>query len=150
MGIPLSPLTVQVRALAGPQACRNNKSQMWLTMASRLRLLRSLTLMLASDIEAGGCRLPLRAASGAWNFLLAPATRWMSCRGDHAQRPVEKVVAMAAPEGLVAGRVGQQRGHARRERGGWSDWARPLACRRRGRRELPERAAASWSGGSCS
>jgi len=88
------------------QACRNNKSQMWLTMGLQAQILRSLTLMLGRRHRAGGCRLPLRAASGAVEF---PVWRQLpaGCLAEvtRATSPSRRSSPWLAPEGLLAGRV---------------------------------------------
>ena len=88
------------------QACRNNKSQMWLTMGLQAQILRSLTLMLGVDIELEAVGYPYGPPLAPWNFLFG-ASYPLDVLPKVITRnvPVEKVVAMAAPEGLVAGRV---------------------------------------------
>jgi outer membrane protein OmpA-like peptidoglycan-associated protein len=88
------------------QACRNNKSQMWLTLGLQAQILHSLTLMLGVDIELEAVGYPYGPPLAPWNFLFG-ASYPLDVLPKVITRtvPVEKVVAAAPPEGLVAGRV---------------------------------------------
>jgi outer membrane protein OmpA-like peptidoglycan-associated protein len=88
------------------QACRNNKSQMWLTLGLQAQILHSLTLMLGVDIEMEAVGYPYGPPLAPWNFLFG-ASYPLDVLPKVVTRtiPVEKVVAAVAPEGFVAGRV---------------------------------------------
>jgi outer membrane protein OmpA-like peptidoglycan-associated protein len=88
------------------QDCRNNKSQMWLTLGLQAQILHSLTLMLGVDIELEAVGYPYGPPLAPWNFLFG-ASFPLDVLPKVVTRtvPVEKLVAAVAPEGLVAGRV---------------------------------------------
>ena len=93
------------------QDCRNNKSQMWLTLGLQAQILHSLTLMLGVDIELEAVGYPYGPPLAPWNFLFG-ASFPLDVLPKVVTRtvPVEKLVAAVAPEGLVAGRVGSSVG----------------------------------------
>ncbi len=88
------------------QDCRNNRSQMWLTMGLQAQIVRRLTLMVGLDVELEAVGYPYGPPLAPWNFLFG-ASYALDVLPKVITRnvPVEKVVAAAPPEGLVAGRV---------------------------------------------
>jgi outer membrane protein OmpA-like peptidoglycan-associated protein len=87
-------------------SCRNNKSQMWMTLGLQAQIMRSLTLMLGLDVEMEAVGYPYGPPLAPWNFLFG-ASYPLDVLPKVVTRtiPVEKVVAAAPAEGLVAGRV---------------------------------------------
>ena len=85
---------------------RDNKVQMWLTMGLQAQILHRLTLMAGLDVELEAVGYPYGPPLAPWNFLFG-ASYPLDVLPKVITRtvPVEKVVAAAAPEGLVAGRV---------------------------------------------
>jgi outer membrane protein OmpA-like peptidoglycan-associated protein len=86
--------------------CRNNKSQMWMTLGLQAQVLHSLTLMVGFDLELEAVGYPYGPPLAPWNLLFG-----ISYPLDVVPKvvtrkiPVEKVVVAPAREGLVAGRV---------------------------------------------
>ena len=87
-------------------SCRNNRSQMWMTLGLQAQMVHSLTLMLGVDLELEAAGYPYGPPLAPWNFLFG-----VSYPLDTVPRvvtrkiAVEKVVAAPAREGTVAGRL---------------------------------------------
>jgi len=87
-------------------SCRNNKSQMWLTLGLQAQVAHSLTLMVGIDLEMQAVGYPYGPPLAPWNFLFGIGYPLDTvARVVTRKVPVEKIVAAPAKEGLVAGRV---------------------------------------------
>ncbi len=86
--------------------CRNNKSQMWLTMGLQAQILHSLTLMVGVDLELQAVGYPYGPPMAPWNLMFGIGYPLdVVPRVVTRKIPVEKVVTAPARDGLVAGRV---------------------------------------------
>jgi outer membrane protein OmpA-like peptidoglycan-associated protein len=86
--------------------CRNNKSQMWMTLGLQAQILHSLTLMVGVDLELEAVGYPYGPPLAPWNLLFG-----ISYPLDVVPRvvtrkiPAERPVVAPPREGLVVGRV---------------------------------------------
>jgi outer membrane protein OmpA-like peptidoglycan-associated protein len=86
--------------------CRNNKSQMWMTLGLQAQILHSLTFMVGVDLELQAVGYPYGPPLAPWNLLFG-----ISYPLDVVPRvvtrkiPIEKPVVAPPREGLVVGRV---------------------------------------------
>jgi outer membrane protein OmpA-like peptidoglycan-associated protein len=86
--------------------CRNNRSQMWMTMGLQAQVAHSLTVMLGLDLELLAVGYPYGPPLAPWNFLFGVGYPLDAVpRVVTRNIPVEKVVAAPAREGIVAGRL---------------------------------------------
>ncbi len=86
--------------------CRNNRTQMWMTMGLQAQVAHSLTLMLGLDVELEAVGYPYGPPLAPWNFLFGASYPLDSVpRVVTRKIPVEKVVAAPTKEGIVAGRL---------------------------------------------